>query len=403
MKHTILKIFTVIFLLAQIGCKKDEGVVKSDTLSAKVEQNTALPFAVTSKDDIIFDITITSDATIKSAVLSLDETSLQTAISSGDNNQINLQYTYEVNTQNVGTSLIFRLTVTDDQGRIVDKDFVIYIQSAPADISIAIPANAPSEIKDIEQADFNITVVSENDIKYIKTFIDQTEITALTKEAFNNPKEDDYSFNYKPTVADADKTLSFTIEVMDVLGNIVKQPYSLNVKRSQAVDFDVYTGVKLGAQRATDEGPFFNASNGEVYVTTGAASKSANIDLATFYSGSSNAYNIVSPTLPSVAQFIYTVAGYADDAIENWTTKNQTLIKKITLSQSEFDLIASSAEIEALYINSAVAASETSGGLTTNSVMVFKTAADKYGVLFVKDKSANANTGHLTTDIKIQK
>ncbi len=404
MKQILTKAMMAVFLLLTFACKKDDSVVKKETLSVEVKQNVAVPFLITSKEEIVFDLTITSTSAVKmkSAVLSLNENSLVTANASGDGSEINMQVTYKATGLDIGASLIFRLTVSDVDGNIVDKDFVVYIESAPAEILINIPSAAPSEIDDNESVNFDISISSENDIKYIKVFLDQTEITSLTKEVFTDPKQDNFNFIYQATVADAEKTLAFNIEVMDVLGNIVKHPYSLNIIRSQAVDFITYKDVKMGAQRSADEGPFFNATNGEVYVTTGAATHASEIDFATFYSGSSNAYNIVSPTLSTVSAYIYTVTGYGADAMDNWAVRNQTDIKKIVLTQTEFDLIASSAGIEAIFTNSNVTASETSGGVTTGSVLAFKTAANKYGVMLIKDKSANANTGYLTVDVKIQ-
>lgn len=404
MKNLSVKNFMFILLLVLGACKKDdESTQKANAFSIKVTQNVTIPYIVTSKDDIVFDLTIapSSASKMKNAVLSLDGTNLQSVEASADG--ISLQYTYEVAGRDVGKSLIFRLTVSDKAGNLVDKDFTVYVQSAPADIDIVIPSGAPSEIKDNESANFNITVVSENDLKYIKTFLDQTEITALTKETFDTPKSDTYNFSYQPTLADADKTLSFTIEVMDVLGNIIKQPYSLSIIRSQEADFSAYFDLNLGAQRSTLAGPFFNASTGEVYVTAGSASKSAGIDLVTFYSGSTNSYNITSPTFTNVINNVYTVAAYGEDAMSNWTTRKQTLIKKITLSREEFDLLASANDIQSLYTSSSVSALETSNGLANNNVIVFKTAEDKYGVLYVKSRSGNSNTNYITVDIKVQK
>jgi hypothetical protein len=404
MKQILTKAMMAVLLLVTFSCKKDNSVVKKETFSVEVKQNVALPLIITSKEEVAFDLTITSSSAvkIKNAVLSLNENSLVTANASADGTVINMQVTYKATSQDIGSSLIFRLIISDESGSMIDKDFVVYVQLAPADISIIIPANAPTEITDKELASFNIAVTSGNDLRYIKTFNDQTVISSLTKEVFSNANQDSYVFTYNPTVADADKTLSFTIEVMDVLGNIVKKTYLLKIKRSQAVDFITYKDVKLGAQKSADEGPFFNAANGEVYVTKGAAAHAPGIDFATFYSGSTNAYNIVSPSLSSLSAYIYTVAGYGADAISNWTVKNKTSIKKIVLTQVDYDLITSSVAIEALYTTSAVTASESSGGLTNGSVIVFKTAANRYGVMLVKDKSANANTGYLTVDVKIQ-
>ena len=404
MKNISLKLLFFISVLTLVACKKeDDLMVQNDSFAAKVTQNVALPLTVTSKDQIQFDLLITTDSAsrLKNAVLQLDENELHSASASADN-KIAVQYTYTLDKEEVGKSLIFRLVVSDEEGRVVNKDFTVYVQLAPADIRITIPEDAPTEVLDNETADFNIAVTSENDIKYIKTFADGNEITSLTKETFTNPREDSYRFTYQPKAADADKTLAFLVEVMDVMGNIVKKDFTLTIKRSQASDFTAYFDVNLGAQRSTAHGPFFNAANGEVYATTGSASKSGDIDLVVFYSGSSRAYNITSPTLASVSEFIYTVAAYGDDAIVNWPAKNQTLIKKISISREEFDLAAAS-DIEAFYTEAAGAAEESSGGLADNNVMVFRTADNKYGLLYVKSRSANANTGHLTVDIKMQK
>jgi hypothetical protein len=405
MKQILTKAMMAVFLLITFSCKKDDSIVKKETLSVEVKQNVALPLIITSKEEVVFDLTITSSSAVKmkSAILSLNENSLASANASADGGEINMQTTYKATVQDIGSSLIFRLTVSDENGNTIDKDFVVYVEVAPADISINIPANAPVEINDNESVSFNIDVVSGNDIRYIKTFVDQKEITALKKEVFNNPKIDNYAFNYQPASADAGKTLSFTIEVMDVLGNIVKKTYSLNIKRSQQVDFNLYPNVNLGAQRATDAGPFFSSSKGEVYVTIGSATKSADIDFATFFSGSTRAFNLVSPTLATVANNIYTIPLFGIDALANWTTRNLTLIKKLNIGQTEFDLIASGAEIENLYTGSSVVVSESSGGLANGNVIVFKTVAGKYGALYVKSRSSNANTGYLTVDIKVQK
>lgn len=404
MKNKISKILIGFLAIAAVACKKDKTDQQAITFSVKVTQKTALPAVVTPADEIKFDLNVAAngEAKLNSVELSLDGNSLTIANANGAA-QVDLQHTYKPTTIEVGRSLIFRLKATNSDGKIVERDLVVYVQSAPANISVILPATAPTEIKDNEVADFNIAVKSENDIRYIKTFLGQNEITALTKNTFANTKEDSYHFTYQPLVTDIDKTLEFYIEVMDVLGNLVRQPFTIMVKRSAVVDFNVYANVVLGAQRSTGPGPFFNAATGEVYVTTGAAAKSAGIDLVTFYSGSTNSYNITSPTLTTVSANIYTVALYGADALENWPTRNRTLIKKINLSQNEFDLIGSSADIQNLYTNSSVVASETSGGMANGNVIVFLTASNKYGVLLLKARSANANTGNVTVDVKVQK
>src|SRR5690606_28718297 len=133
---------------------EDNLVVQNDAFSAKVTQNVALPLTVTSKDQIRFDLVITTDSAtaLKAAVLHLDENELHSASASADN-KIVVQYTYTLDKDEVGKSLIFRLVVSNEEGRTVNKDFTIYVQSAPADIRVTIPEDAPAEILDNETAD----------------------------------------------------------------------------------------------------------------------------------------------------------------------------------------------------------------------------------------------------------
>ncbi|SFL33913.1 hypothetical protein SAMN05216357_11930 [Porphyromonadaceae bacterium KH3CP3RA] len=406
MKNIYIKIFTFLLMLAMIACTKDdENIQKGNTFSIKVEHNIDLPYVITSKDEIIFDVTISSnsDNKIKEAILSLDGKLLHTATvsSSGD---IALQYTYKATGDNVGKSLIFILTVMDEDGNTVDKDFTVYVESAPANIDIVLPVDAPSEIKDNESVDFDIMVSSENDLKYIKTLLNGNEITELTKETFENPKEDTYHFVYQPTVADAEKTLTFMIEVMDVLGNLVKQNYTLDVIRAQEADFNFYQRVILGGQNSANYEPYFGTTTGEVYPKIGAAEKSANIDLISFFSGGTNRrFQIASPTAQNVADFVYTVVLYGEDALNNWPVRNETLFKRLTITPSDFDLIVSAAEMEALYTDSDAPAELTSGNLEDGNVIAFKTAAGKYGVFHMITRSGDANIGNLTVDIKVQK
>jgi hypothetical protein len=404
MRNRLSKILLCFLAIAAVACKKDKTDQQAIAFSVKITQKTALPAVVTPADEINFDLGVeaNAEATIAGLELSLDGTALTAATGNGTN-KFDLQHTYKPTSLEVGRSLIFKLKVTNQEGQAVEKDFVVYVQSAPANIAIVLPATAPTEIMDNETADFNIAVTSENDIRYIKTFLNQTEIAALTKTTFANPKADSYQFVYQPQATDIDKNLEFYIEVMDNLGNLVRHPFTIAVKRSVAVDFNVYTDVVLGAQRSTGPGPFFNASTGEVYVTSGVAAKAAGVDLVTFYSGSTNSYNLTSPTLATVAANIYTVALYGADALDNWSTRNKTLIKKITLSQNDFDLIGSAADIQNLYTSSSVTATETSGGMANGNVIVFLTANNKYGVLLLKARSANANTGNVTVDVKVQK
>lgn len=402
MKNILVNGIIFICILALGACEKDEGnLLEREGFLLSITENIGLPYVVTSREQIVFDVTIgtSSNVTMQHALLSLDGNDLQSV--SPTSNEVHLQHTYAVTAQDVGKSLVFRLTVTDTEGKSVYRDFTIYVQSAPPDITVAIPESAPTQIGDDETAGFIINIVSENDMRYIKTFLDQTEITSLTKENFVDPKEDDYHFMYQPTSADADRTLEFTIEVMDVLGNIHRHPYSLFVERSQEADFNLYSDVNMGAQNNTAYGHFFNSSTGEVYGRAGSSALWASIDLALFYSGATTAFIFASPTSTGVRNNIYNTG---NDAMNSWPDRNNTLIKKISpLTAQAFNQVASSADIEALYTETSGSGSDTSSGLANGDGIVFMTESGKYAVLRVTGRTGNGNTHSIVVDVKVQK
>ena len=134
---------------------------------------------------------------------------------------------------------------------------------------------------------FDIEITSSATLRSIKTYLADSELTDLTKETFENPNSDTYTFSYTTTDLNAGQTLSFTFEVMDANGGIVRSEYSVEVTRAVELDINEFYGLKIGAQASTDAGPFLNTTNGEIYVRDGAAAKSANIDITLFYSNNS--------------------------------------------------------------------------------------------------------------------
>src|SRR5690606_20449041 len=123
MKNMITtRAFVLVFLLALVACKKDEtNVPIIDVLSVKLTQNVDLPYVVTSKDEVVFDVTISSNSAhkIKDATQSLDGRELHTSAASPANVNV-LKYGYKVTGNDVGKSLIFRLPVTDKVNKPLD-------------------------------------------------------------------------------------------------------------------------------------------------------------------------------------------------------------------------------------------------------------------------------------------
>lgn len=404
MKNTA--IYGIIILLFALGaCNKDdaEDLSASNALSIKITNNIEVPYIVATNDEISFDISILIESSKGNtkANLSLNGQELSSS-SSASTEEIVLKYEYKVKANDAGQSLIFRLKVTDEEGNSIYKDYTVYVKLTLGDIGITMPDNVPSEIKDNESVAFNIAFNSTNDLKQIKTYLNDEEIKALTMSSFDDAKDVTYPFSYTPTSQDADKTLLFTIEAIDVIGNIVRKEYSLQIIRSQEVDYKFYPDLIIGANNTIDYGPFLNLVNGVNYKVIGSASVSDKIDIACYYGNSAQAFILTSPTFTNLALYVYTVALYKEDGVANWAVKNSTTIKKVSMTAEEFNQIQSSDKIQELYTNSSITGSNTSDAISVGDALLIKTQANKYGVIYVK-LLTNKNYGWVTFDLKTQK
>ena len=197
----------------------------------------------------------------------------------------------------------------------------------------------------------------------------------------------------------AGQTLSFTFEVMDANGGIVRSEYSIEVTRAVELDINEFYTLKIGAQASTDAGPFLNTTNGEIYVRDGAAAKSANIDITLFYSNGSYGYYFVSPSDASIEAIFK-----APDAITTWEHRNSTKLKVIQMTPDEFLAINSTEMIQNLYTNSSEAEVEKlTNKLGVGSIIGFKTVADKNGIIIVRSFASGSSKGNVTIDMKVEK
>jgi hypothetical protein len=94
---------------------------------------------------------------------------------------------------------------------------------------VKIPDTAPETVTAGEVVTFDIEITSATTLRSIKTYLEGLEITDLTKETFENPNSDTYVFSYTTTDLNAGQTLSFTFEVMDANGGIVRSEYSIEL------------------------------------------------------------------------------------------------------------------------------------------------------------------------------
>jgi hypothetical protein len=340
--------------------------------------------------------------TLTKIVVSLNDQELTSSDIAAGTDSIQFNYSYTIRDAEVGNSLLFVVQAFDQDGiGYLAKEYTVYVMSTRAKIDINIPATAPAEVLAGETVQFDVDIHSDISLRSIRTFLNNEELTSLRKENFTDPYHDAYQFSYETKDADVGTPLEFVLEVMDTEGNVIRSDvYLLQVNRAHELDISEFFDVKWGAQNCTEAGHFLNTTTGEVYELAGVAAKSAGVDLVVFYSGSSNAYNVTSPTFANVINIIY---NKTDDMMANWPVRNTTKIKMVTsITPADFAAITSYSEIKDLY-DGAGAESETTIGLIDGRMFVFKTSAEKYGIVLVKSRSQNNNRGYMTVDLKVQK
>lgn len=351
--------------------------------------------------ELSFSVEMAGTAGIKRVVTMLDSREIPGSAKeypeNTDKDSYNVSYT--IQSEEVGKTLNFVILAVDNEEKKSTAEYAVYIQAAKPEIEIKIPGDAPETVIAGETIAFDIEITSAAALRSIKTYLGDTEITELNKEVFENPNSDTYTFSYTTTDLNAGQTLSFTIEVMDANGGIVRNGYSVEVTRAMELDINEFYGLKIGAQVSTDAGPFLNTENGEIYVRDGAAAKSADIDITLFYSNNSYGYYFVSPSDASINAIFK-----APDAITTWEHRNSTKLKVIIMTPDKFLAINSTEMIQDLYTNSSEAEVEKLvEKLGINSVIGFKTVADKYGIIIVRSFASGSSKGNVTIDMKVEK
>ncbi len=174
-----------------------------------------------------------------------------------------------------------------------------------------------------------------------------------------------------------------------------------------------YKGVVLAMQQFADNDKHFLSTAGnKVYQSSECAANCASIDIVAFYSGASDTkgYAICSPNVNN-ATSAYTEAYMtgkdvsADNAPVNWTTRNETLFRRLTSAEidgTKFNALASTRDLENLYENTASSIEEAKRvfQLKLWESIAFKTSDGRYGVMMVTALSGE-KTGSITVKYKI--
>ena len=385
------------------GCSNDDDVVQLiQKATIKFEKTGTEPVLAYPGDVLSFSVDMTASAGIKKVITILDGVEVSGSAKDYPNGTDSGSYSaaYTVQTGEVGKTLNFIIEAYDENGKKSTAEYIVYVQAARPNIEIKIPDTAPQSVTSGDVIQFDVEVTSEFALKHITTYLGTSEIAGLRKETFSDPNSDSYSFAYTTTDLDAGQTLTFVFEVMNENGSVEKIEYQVEVVRAAELDINEFYSLQIGAQSSTIAGPYLNTTAGEIYARIGAAAKSASIDIMLFYSNSSYGYYFVSPSDTTIE----TIFGGANDPISGWTQRNNTKIKDLVITPTDFLAINSANAIKTLYDNSSSPeVSKMTTKLTVNTVVAFKTESGKYGVIIVRSHANGSSSGNVTVDMKVEK
>jgi len=162
----------------------------------------------------------------------------------------------------------------------------------------------------------------------------------------------------------------------------------------------VYAPLAAGTQACA-----FSTSTGSTYKQADAKTNAASVDFLYLYGASTKANLSCPADAAASSNNAYTTA-YSD--VKNWSVKNATAYATTTKT---FESIVADADLATAFTTGTIATegadAAKSGritGLAANSVVAFKTAAGKYGILKVTEVSGTDGTGaYIKIDVKVQK
>jgi hypothetical protein len=258
---------------------------------------------------------------------------------------------------------------------------------------------------------FNVYVKAEAEVETFSITETKTPGASSTYDAsttgkFKGETDKTYSFDKVFTAADFTDVDTYTYEfrVTDKDGQVATTKVTVKMKAIPDKEINSFTAVLMGAQSNTNEGSFYDAETNTVYTKSDADNNQESVDFVYYY-GSSNEATIAAPNDS-------TVNGTADNSLtltENWTTQNNTLFYKTTLTKDDFDAITNANNFEEKYNNNLTESKVTklenkddNGNVRLNTVVAFKTVNGKIGLFCVTAVDAGSD-GTITIDVKIAK
>ncbi len=211
-----------------------------------------------------------------------------------------------------------------------------------------------------------------------------------TNIAINKLANYGYTYNWNvPMSATNGSTYTVSFTVTDNKSYTATTTRNINVKGGSVTN---QSGT-LGAQMNT-LGSFYASANGSVFTASQAKSNQSAIDFVYYYDATTNA----TIAAPADATAQSTLPSY----FSGWSTFNNTTMKKTATSSVDITTLTYS-NIAAAYSNASGSESTNVSNLAVGDVVMFKTAAGKYGAFKVSSlNSGNVSTGSITIASVVQ-
>lgn len=423
-----MKRFLIISFLAAIafiGCDRtdDDVVVKKPVISIKVENS--VPVTVTPGTEVDFVFSMKYKNGIRSAYATVNGKTIEGTECFYEDapDSTAVEFSYVTDMTHVGNTLDFAIYAEGTDGAKGYYDYPVFVLAAQPDIDIIFPDDAPESfvVDETTPLSFDILVTSGSfDLTSITIYKKAELLSQIILAEGDDRHNVTVPFTYTPVLGDIGGSTSFNIEVKDAAGNMVTVGYKVKfIKEGASTELDEFTEVTMGFQKCTSDSQFINAVTGSKHVAKGVSEICADIDWCVFYSTASGKAGaaFAAPTFASLSSvfndtIISGLGADTADRVVNWSTRNATLFKSVTMDAAAFASVTTSQEVEDIYKNATSTEVDNLYAQKPGSVIAFKinrtkdsTSGElvKYGLIRVLEPAPTNNTGFVTFDYKIQK
>ncbi len=412
-------------LLAFVACSEEPEQIQDQTVPITFALKGDVPVAVHPGEKVAYTFDIAYENGLAEAFCRIGSQEVEGSRVKFNGAPLQAEYSFEYVPTDVqaGSTIDFVVEAVGTDGLSRTTDVPLYVRATKADINIAIPADAPSEYLIGTPLAFNVKITSGIDIKHICMYKNDQLVDGSLMETFTNPREVDYPFSYEPSALDVGAPVVFKFEVMDTKGNIVTQNYSVTFTKPVSLELNEYFNVVMGYQRNPAIGPYFATSNGQIYNLKDGYENASVIDFIIYYSGNASTQGLAltsatSPNATNTAMYggaatvVTFGGGDENDYVTNWVNPITTTFKLVNgsirgetaeeLNLEGFAEVSKKQEIIDLWNNSASKENVTALMVQANSIFVFKTSLDKYGLVKVVSLE-RGNKLTATFDFKVVK